>query len=466
MNNRTWFRGAAALAMTAVSLSAAVAAPPAPNPCAASHKGLFYLNDFSYLDSPQYDGSCLGDSFKQLPVGDFGTVDFGGEFRERYHHEVGMGQSGGLSRFQDTTTNFWLTRLRTYMNWQVSDCLRFYCEGIYADASTDDGNYIPRGIDRNYGDILNLFVDVALLDGLTARVGRQELLYGNQRVVSPLDWANTRRTFEGARLLYKGDEWATDVFYTNFVPVDVDDLDEADYDQTFYGFYSTYAGFQNFTVDAYYLGYDNENTGPANGNQDFSLHTLGLRINGSLDNWLFELEGGPQFGRQSGLGVDHSAWFGTAGLGRSMTKLPWSPTLWCYYDYASGNSGGGDWNRFNQLFPLAHKYFGFIDAVQRSNVESPNVLLTMKPSPKTTILLWYWHFMAAEAGDIVPAIGGTPTQAVASDHLGDELDLIVQYGLSPRSNILFGYSHFWRGDRLAGSPQDADFFYSQYTLNF
>ena len=51
------------------------------------------------------------------------------------------------------------------------------------------------------GDILNLFVDVNLLEWdnhpVVARVGRQELLLGSQRLISTLDWANTRRTFEG-----------------------------------------------------------------------------------------------------------------------------------------------------------------------------------------------------------------------------------------------------------------------------
>jgi len=75
--------------------------------------------------------------------------------------------------------------------------------------------------------------------------------------------------------------------------------------------------------------------------------------------------------------------------------------LWFYYDYASGNNTGGDFNRFNQLFPLAHKYFGFIDAVQRSNVEAPNVLLTMAPTKNVKLLLWYWHFMANQETDIV-----------------------------------------------------------------
>lgn len=441
------------------------------NPCAASHKGLYYANDFSYLNDPGYSGKCFGDGFKLLPVagGSWGTLDVGGQLRMRYHHEQGMGQSAGATRFQNTNNDFVLTRLRTYANWKLNDQFRFYAEGIFADASDDNGTYIPRAIDRNWGDFLNLFVDLGITENLTARIGRQELLYGVQRTVSPLDWANTRRTFDGARLLYKSGDWATDAFYTWFVPVLPNQLDEPDYQQAFYGMYSVYSGFENVTVDAYYLGYDNQNAGAAV-TQDFSLHTCGLRINGALtDNWLFEMEGAPQFGRQSGLGLDHMAGFYTCGLGRKLgDSLPWSPTLWFYYDYASGNNIGGDFNRYNQLFPLAHKYLGFIDATQRANIESPNLLLTMKPHQKINVLLWYYHLMANQDTDIVPSIGGTPVQSTNSKDWGDELDVIIKYLYGPRSNILFGYSHFWAGNKITppGGAVDADFFYCQWELNF
>jgi hypothetical protein len=318
----------------------------------------------------------------------------------------------GVTRFQGTQHDIFLTRLRLYTR-KMSDALRVYCEGIFADVSDDEHTYLPRAIDRNYGDFLNLFVDVTLVDGLVGRVGRQELLYGNQRLISPLDWANTRRTFDGARLLYKGDKLATDVFYTYFVPVDANDLDEPDYDQAFYGMYNTYTISEGLTLDAYYIGYDNQNAGPG---RDFSIHTCGLRLNGPIDdNWLFEMEGGPQFGRQSGLGLDHEAMFMTGGIGRKLADvLPWSPVLWCYYDYASGDNIGGDFNRFN---------------------------------------------------DIVPSIGGTPAQSTTSKDLGDELDLIGTYAIGPRSNVLLGYSHFWRGNKIL-APADADFVYTQWELNF
>jgi Alginate export len=450
----------------------AAGAAAKPNPCATAFKGVFYNNDFSYLKDPNYNGDCFGDGLKLMPVagGEWGTLDIGGQLRARYHHEEGMGQdiSGpGVNRFQGTQHDIFLSRMRLYGNWKASDHLRFFCEGIFADVTDDAHTYLPRPIDRNFGDFLNAFVDVGITDSLTARLGRQELLYGEQRLISPLDWANTRRTFDGARMLYKGDGWSSDLFYTYYVPVIPNQLDEPDYDQVFYGSYNTFTVNENLSIDAYYIGYDDSRTTPGSPNSDFSLHTCGLRLNGALtENWLFEMEGGPQFGRQSGLGLNQDAGFYTAGIGRKLgDMMPWTPTLWCYYDYASGNAGGGDFNRFNDLFPLGHKYLGFIDAARRQNIEAPNVLLTMKPHQKVEFLFWYWHIMADQAGDIVPSIGGTPAQSTASKDFGDELDIIAKYVIGPRSNVLIGYSHFWRGNKIL-APADADFTYVQWEQNF
>jgi len=450
-------------------------APPAPakpavNPCATAHKPVFYDNDFKYLNDPNYCGHCFGDCWKLMPVDDcgrYGTLDVGGQLRLRYHHEVGMGQDvagPGTLRFEDTVHDFLLSRFRLYGNWRPSDSMRVYVEGIFAEATDDDDTYLARPIDENCGDFLNAFIDYKLSDGLTARVGRQELIYGAERLISPLDWANTRRTFEGAKLMSSHGDWKLDAFFTHFVPVKPYELDEADYKQPFYGAYATYSGWEKKTLDLYYIGYDNRRADAAIVS-DFSLNTIGSRWFVDCGEWLYEAEGGYQFGRQSGLAQDHEAGFATAGIGRKNLNHCWKPTVWFYLDYASGNFPGGDFNRFNQLFPLAHKYFGFIDAVQRSNILAPNVLVTMKPSSKWDLTMWYWHFQADSAADIVPSIGGTPNQSTDETHFGDEIDLTAKRTLSPRSNILFGYSHFWRGDKIL-APQDADFFYTQWEMNF
>jgi len=443
------------------SYPAAPPRPPAPpkkkkgNPVATSHKGVFYDNQFNYLDDPTNTASGLGDGLKRMnvgPNGEFGKLDIGGQYRMRYHSERGMNK--GAQRFINNSDDFLLSRLRLYANYEATDYLRFYAEGITADSF---GHNQPlRGIDRNSGDFLNAFVDVQLTDDLGVRVGRQELLYGAQRTVSPLDWANTRRTFEGVKAMWTPGDWKIDAFLTNPVTINRHARDQANYDQQFYGTYATYGGIDNLTFDAYYLGFDNQIAG-------FSLHTFGSRILGSHGDWLYEIEGAYQGGDAAGAGIDQDAGFATAGIGRKLPALPWSPTAWVYFDYASGDHAGGDFNGYNQLFPLAHKYLGFIDAVQRSNVESVNFLLTCAPTEKTKLLLWYYMFQSNSAAP-VPSIGGTPNQNTGKD-LGQELDIVLSYKICPRSDILFGYSHFWTGNKIL-NPRDADFFYCQWQTNF
>lgn len=424
------------------------------SPCATSHKTLFFDNDFSYLCDPDYCGHCLGDALKAHCVGRCGSLDIGGQWRLRYHHERGMNK--GVPRFLSTEDDFLLNRLRLYADYHANDWLRFYVEGIYADSYGE--SLPPRPIDENIGDFLNLFVDVKLTPDWTVRVGRQELLYGAQRLVSPLDWANTRRTFDGIKLLWRpADDWKVDAFYTKYVPVLPFELDQYDENQSFYGCWATYSGFCDSTLDLYHLGYDNNNAPTATALNSFSLQTTGARWLGDRNSWLWELQGAYQWGDAAGLGTgSQSEGFATIGLGRKFKDRCWEPTLWFYYDYASSG--------YNQLFPLAHKYLGFIDAAQRSNVQAPNVLLTAKPSQKVTLLMWYYYFLATSSAP-VPSIGGTPPQDPATTDFGSEIDFTIKYQIKPRSDVLLGYSHFWKGAKIL-NPSDADFVYLQWTLNF
>lgn len=437
------------------------------NPSPGAHKKLLYNSDFTYItDSPEL-ATDLGDALKQLEVGAWGTLDVGGQLRMQYNHEVGMAQGLGPAtvRFQDYDTDHWLTRLRLLNNWKIDDSLRVFVEGHYAGTTSDDGNYVPRSFDANYGDFLNAFVDVSPWEGVTFRVGRQELIYGAERTMSVTNWQNSRRTFEGARMLTTFDNWSVDLFYTAFVPVSPTDLDEADWKMPFYGCYSTYTDSPGNLIDLYYIGYDNRHEGEPIAT-DFSLHTFGTRYLRTWDNgWLYEVETAAQFGRQSGLGLDHEAGFMTMGVGYKFDDLAWKPTLWGYYDYASGNAAGGSFNRYNHLFPWSHQFMGYIDAVQRSNIEAPNLLLTMKPTKRLELLFWYYYFFANQASDIVPAITSSTPQNLTSDEFGQELDFTGRYYIGPRSNILLGYSHFWRGAKIT-APHDADFTYVQWEVNF
>ncbi|WP_419189383.1 alginate export family protein [Stieleria marina] len=444
----------------------------------AAYGGLFYGNNFSYLNDPCYDGpSFLGDSLKGLAGG---KLDIGGEARVRYHSENnirarvpglrGTGPSGlGLTNNDD---EFFLTRVRLFANYRMTDNIRVYGEYLYADSGGEDfGN---RPIEENRGEIQNLFIDAKLTDNLTARVGRQELLYGSQRLISPLDWANTRRTFDGARGLYSNGDFSLDGFFVHPVNRNTateSKIDDADENQDFYGVYGSQKGLGIGNVDAYYLGYENQTV-------DFSYHTIGSRVYGKTDGgMLYETEGGFQFGDNApGLG-SHSANFFTAGLGRQLEIGDWKPTVWMWYDTASGEKDFADVNRgddgFDHLQPLAHKVLGFMDLFGRRNIQDINMqFITPVMGPKVKLLLWYHYLRLNEATtpyDVVLQPYNTNT-AAGDKELGHEIDVLFNINLNPRNNVLLGYSHFAAGDyydTTAGVPNnDADFFYAQFQTRF
>ena len=294
---------------------------------ATAHKPLFFDNDFSYLCNETYQDFSFGDGLKNRSLPRGGSYDIGGQNRVRFHSERNM-RGLGLTGVDD---KFLLRRTRVYGDFRLSPDIRVYAEMLDADSNHED--FGPRPIEVNRFEMQNLFVDARLLarggNSLTARVGRQELLFGAQRNVSPLDWANTRRTFEGARLMLKQKDRTFDAFWTNPMRVDDDSFDSPDRDQEFMGMYSSYTGMANQTVDTYFLRYLN-----GRGANNFQFNTFGTRWQGSNGNNLWDVEGAYQYGDNTD-GSSHVAGMLTMGVGRKL-KGCWKPTLWAYYDWGVG----------------------------------------------------------------------------------------------------------------------------------
>lgn len=439
----------------------------------SAYKGVFYANDFSYLRDPAYRGPhFFGDSFKGLLDN---KLDVGGEYRSRYHHEDNH-RGYGLTGQDD---QFWLSRVRLFANYRMTKNIRLFGEYLYADSAGE--TIASRTIEMNRGEAQNLFADATLLDDgnlkLLGRVGRQELLLGDQRLVAPLDWANTRRTFDGVRTTASTKDNTLDLFYTN--PVNrvaatsgTNHWDRSTNNLSFYGAYLSNKSLGTTALEAYYLGYDNNDL-------NFSFHTLGSRIADRSDNVMYEVEGATQFGNNSN-GTGHDAGFFAAGLGRilelSLDGKVWKPTVWAWYDYASGGDSSfiaaGD-DGFHHLFPLAHKYNGFMDLFGRRNLNDVNMQFITPVGDKVSFMLWY-HYFFLDRSTTPYSVAMNPyntTSLAASKDLGHEFDFLWTINLDPRQNLLVGYSHFSAGNYYHETPGvayrgDADFFYTQYMIRF
>lgn len=430
--------------------------------------------DFRYLEQPGHDKDFF-DPVKRIHLGSDWLLSFGGSFWYRYMHETDSRlNAAGINN------DYHLLRTRLHADLWYQDQFRLFAEMLDARALGLD---LPAlAIDKNHTDMLNLFADVKLgqfMDGLAyLRVGRQELLYGSQRLISTLDWANTRRTFQGVKTFWQTPAFNLDAFWVRPMVTEPNQFDNWDKDRNFVGLWGTYKAIPGQVLDLYYLSLiDNRIVSPANITQgnvlqgDSVLHTIGARWVGDYERILYELEGMYQFGKRSHL--DISAFSIASGVGYQL-PLPMNPQFWLRYDFASGdkNHRDGRSNTFNQLFPFGHYYFGYIDQVGRQNIHDFNAQFTLHPQPWVTFLGQYHRFYLANKRDYLYNAAGAGTirdiTGQSGSHVGDEIDFTINFHLSRHQDVLLGYSKLFTGEFLKNTRPGVspDLFYAQYNFRF
>jgi len=447
---------------------------PLPGP---KYLGLRYNEDFSYLDGPE--GSYRRDFFdpiKNIHVTDDLTLSIGGSFRARLESLTNP-TFGATPRAQDT---YFLHRYFLHTDLRYRKLARFYFEGV--NAMIEDRDYPLLAIHENRWDFHQAFIDLRVLGEnvpLTLRVGRQELLYGAQRIISPLDWSNTRRRFDGVKLFYSNEQFDADFFYMRPIPIDLSEglnrkPDEYREEQHFYGFYGTYKGIPNHYVDLYILGlHDTGDLTNANGRVgDRTLLTAGGRFGGRTGDFDYDGELMGQWGTFAGDTI--RAWGAGADAGYTIRNLAWKPRFGVGFDFGSGDDDptDGAHETFNQLFPLGHAYLGLLDLFARQNVLASNVNLTVKPHEKVTAKLTWMTFWSDSEKDALYNAGGAAVRRDVTGYsghdIGNELDLTVKCQIDVHQSLLLGYSHFWGTNfiRTTGPSEDADLIYAQYEFKF
>lgn len=446
--------------------------------------------DFRYLDNPDNTETDWMDFLKRVHLGDSVLFSTGGDYRLRGANETNsrlfnVGPQAGKNN------NYQLDRVRLYSDIWYEDKLRLFVEFIDANSYSQDLQ--PLITDRNHGDFLNLFVDLKLAElqdnALYFRAGRQELLYGSQRLVSPLEWANDRRTFQGLKTFWHSENLELDAFCVQPVLPNADHLDAPDHNFLFSGAWMTYKPAAGQYIDLYYLDLNNS-SGLAPGSfvgvgpnakinfGDANTNTIGGRYLALTDSgFLFEAESAYQFGRHSN--QDISAYMATGGAGWHFADLPMNPSAWVYYDYASGdpNPNHGDYHRtFNQLFPFGHYYFGGMDLIGRQNIKDLNYQLGLFPTHWMNIWLQYHMLELANAKDALYNSAGVPTRrdptGRAGPDVGDLLSLQLWFHLTNHQDVMLFYGHLYAGDfikQTAVNPQAArspDYVYMQYSFRW
>ena len=126
---------------------------------------------------------------------------------------------------------------------------------------------------------------------------------------------------------------------------------------------------------------------------------------------------------------------------------------------------------FNQFYPTAHSFLGYIDYIGRQNIISPSAGVTFSPVHDLTLSLQQYFFWRASDRDALYNKSGAvlrPGTGTTATYVGAEIDLLAAYNFTRQLLGSVGYSHFFPGEfiRKTGPSRDSDFFYSalQYTF--
>ncbi len=477
---------AVAVAQTTTAATAA-AAPPAP-----SSAGL--ANDWLRQQS-----------------GTFSSWDIGGQFRARFEHREHSAIPGspGAIDFRDhgadTDNTYELFRTTLRLGHTPTAWAGVLVEGRDSVSLHDDRVPDPES-DRT--ELHQTYLRLGDPAGfpLSAKIGRQELSYGDERLVGAFDWNNVGRVFDTAKLRYEDRDVWVDVFAGRVVILDDHNLDLAnDYDW-FSGIYASSKTLVPFQETQAYVLARNTGTGspttlgaglPAvlTGAGPRDIYTIGVRMRslpGKLHGWDHSIEAAGQSGRfkdtVTGPSLSQLAFATHIAGGYTFADLPMSPRLGLEHDHSSGDSDPTDGRHgtFDNLFPANHRFYGHMDFASWQNLHDLRASASLKPVKPLLIALDWHAFWLADTHDSFYQVNGARrtgqvagpgtgygTDPAFESFIGQEADLTATWTLRPWATLQAGYGHFFVGgyiERSLASPgfgaTDADFFFTQASISF
>jgi len=324
-------------------------------------------------------------------------------------------------------------------------------------------------------DLLQAYLQYDVGD-FAIRLGRQQLVYGDQRLLGHLGWKDVARTFDGMKGMYHAGPVKLDVFAVH--PADIVAMTPSATapqgkslvtweDRRLIGAYGTYIAAPNRGIDAYFINWHhNQHAAVGKGR---NLNTFGMRLYGKWNGFDGTAEAAFQTGTwANNVSQKASAYAVKAGY----TFATWKTRLGIEYDYSPGDDKADTTTHKNFVFPFHtnHMHYGEMDFFSWGNMK--DLRFSMKTMPLeglTFIGNAHLLYLAEARGDWLNVVGTGVVFAGAPGYTqtraGTEIDLKLMYSVGAITGLkLVGlYGIFNPGgavsERNAGNTHAAKFGY-------
>jgi hypothetical protein len=426
------FRRAAALCLAFV-VAAGAALAESPEPPDPVYKNLRYQDDFCRAEL-----KAVPDVFAPIKCAALGDgpagrsyLTLGGEARERF--ETYGNINFGFNK-APASDRYLLQRLLLSADLHVTDYFRAFAQLGHMERFGERG--VPSTTDIDRGDLMQAFFDVSAPgpfgDKPTLRVGREELLFGWQRLIAVREGPNVRRAFDGVRFTDEIGDVAIDAFAVRPVADNDGTFDDVtNTAQRLSGVYLTapVPFVPALKTDLYALGYERDGAKFRGLTGTETRQTLGARLFGDANGFDWNFEGDYQSGTFRNL--DIRAYWLAASTGYKFQSLAWTPRLGLQANDASGDRGGSTLGTFNALYPRL-PYFAEISLLVPSNVRDVRPTLTFNPANNVQVVLGYDMLARDSTHDGLYGSGealfaGTSAAKVTGARIGEETSFDIRW---------------------------------------
>ncbi len=380
---------------------------------------------------------------------EFPVIGLDGQVRLRGEWD---GRSTGID--PDAAT---LSRIRVGVRAQLESWIRAYVQLQDARAWGTEGNTLTDASADQF-DLHQGFVEIGKPNQIVARLGRQEMILGDERLVGAVGWTNTARSFDGARVTGQAGGFKWTAFWMNVAERDAlvatgldPQANQGDNDDGW-----LLGGFASRPI----TGGSIELTAVAD--RDAATdesYTANLRVHGAAGLIRYEAAGAVQFG------PDREAYFASGKVGVAHGR----GTVALQLDYLSGDDDPTDAERkaFNTLYATNHKFYGYMDYVvafpgqtAEAGLVDAMVRASLRMSPRWTMNADVHRF-------------GTAAERAGQHALGTELDAIADWTMARLASLQLGVGVFLPEDlavtllpAFAGGNDPTYWGYAQLSLRW
>ncbi|MCM0667635.1 alginate export family protein [Flavobacterium tyrosinilyticum] len=319
---------------------------------------------------------------------------FGAENRTQYQYFENENWDENLK----DNNGFLLNRTLFYGDLKVGNSFRLFSQ---LQSSVGISRENPNPIEENPLDLHQLFIDVNFRN-IKFRIGRQELYYGSQRLISVREGPNSRQAFDAMKITFNKKNFSADAFYSYHVKNRFGNFNDKIGDDTkLIGFYSLLSEIKYVNnVEIYLLNLQKSKSAFNTFSGSENRNTVGFRIFGNQSNWFYDIEAAYQFGRFERKNI--KAWTFSVNNYYSYSIKKSIQKIGLKAEYISGDKiqTNQSLETFNPLFPRG-AYFGLASLIGPSNLIDVHPFLECQLTRKLFFNMDYDVFWRASSSDAI-----------------------------------------------------------------